>query len=149
MSFQDTFDRKVGTLLNADMTNPSDKPYPAQIGHEFLNAIVAGDLGALDTLLAPNATWWVQGWGILDRNALLQGLAGTIERSSGRALTVHRTTAEADRVAIEAEGRFSFAEGLYCNSYVYIFMIDALGRIVEGKEYLDTAIAARFYGAKG
>lgn len=137
------------------MTNPADISSPPDtapdaapdgIGAAFLAAIVAGDLGALDALLAPTATWWVQGWGMLDRDALLQGLAGTIGRSDERSLTVIRATAQADRVAIEAEGRFRFAEGLYCNSYVYIFVIDPSGRIVEGREYLDTAVAAQFYG---
>lgn len=130
------------------MTNPSDTLAPAQVGRHFLDAIVAGNLGALDALLAPTATWWVQGWGRLGRDALLRGLAGTIGRSSERAVTILRTTVQGDRVAIEAEGRFSFAEGPYCNSYVYIFTIDAQGRIAEGKEYLDTAVAARFYAAK-
>lgn len=130
------------------MTTHADTHAPAQVGRDFLDAIVAGDLRALDALLAPTATWWVQGWGTLDRDALLQGLAGTIGRSSERALTVQRTTAQGDRVAIEAEGRFAFAEGPYVNSYVYIFAIDAQGRIEEGREYLDTAVAARFYAAK-
>ncbi|ALR20563.1 MULTISPECIES: nuclear transport factor 2 family protein [Sphingobium] len=118
---------------------------PTQTGPSFLEAIAAGDLATLDAMLAPTATWWVQGWGELDRNALLQGLANTIRRSNERMLTISRMTAEGDRIAIEAEGRFSFAEGLYCNSYVYIFVIDRLGRIVEGREYLDTAVAAQFY----
>lgn len=130
------------------MTNPSKTPTPTQVGHAFLDAIVAGDLDALDALLAPTATWWVQGWGMLERDALLRGLSGTIGRSSERAVTILRTTVEGDRAAIEAEGRFSFAEGPYCNSYVYIFTIDAAGRIAEGKEYLDTAVAARFYTPK-
>jgi ketosteroid isomerase-like protein len=130
------------------MTNPSDTLAPVQVGRAFLDAIVAGDLDALDALLAPTATWWVQGWGMLDRGALLRGLSGTIGRSSERAVTIFRTTAEGDRVAIEAEGHFSFAEGPYCNNYVYIFTIDAQGRIAKGKEYLDTAVAARFYAAK-
>ena len=121
---------------------------PTQTGPSFLEAIAAGDLATLDAMLAPTATWWVQGWGELDRNALLQGLANTIRRSNERMLTISRMTAEGDRIAIEAEGRFSFAEGLYCNSYVYIFVIDRLGRIVEGREYLDTAVAAQFYQGK-
>ncbi|CAM8626230.1 MAG: nuclear transport factor 2 family protein [Sphingobium sp.] len=128
------------------MTIASPQPDPARTGQDFLDAIVAGDLDAIDALLAPDATWWVQGWGMLDRSALMRGLAGTIGRSGARAMTILRTTAQDDRVAIEAEGRFSFAEGEYCNSYVYVLAIDAQGRIAQGKEYLDTAVAARFYG---
>lgn len=127
----------------------SEDRSPARIGRDFLQAIVAGDLPTLDALLAPTVTWWVQGWGVLDRAALLAGLGATIARSSRRAMDISRFTAEADRVAIEAQGAFTFAEGVYANSYVYVIVTDASGRIAEGKEYLDTAVAARFYRAAG
>lgn len=119
---------------------------PAMVGKAFLDAVVAGDADRLDALLAPDATWWVQGWGKLDRAALLAGLGNTIARSSGRSMNVLRSTEQDDRVAIEAEGSFTFAEGIYANSYLYVIVTDGAGRIVEGKEYLDTTVAARFYG---
>ena len=50
----------------------------------------------------------------------------------------------ADVVAVAAQGEFLFPEGAYRNSYHYLFTI-AGGRIVSGREYLDTQIAARFY----
>ncbi len=139
----------MSLVLNRGMTAAPDDRLPTRTALAFLDAIVAGDLATLDGLLAPDATWWVQGWGTLDRAALMAGLRGTISRSSKRAMEITRTTAECDRVAIEAQGAFTFAEGVYANSYVYMVVIDVAGRIVEGREYLDTAVAAQFYAAKG
>jgi ketosteroid isomerase-like protein len=111
----------------------------------FLNAIVRGDFTEIEALLHPACTWWVQGWGMLDRERLLAGLADTIGRSSARRMDVQETTAEADRVSITAEGMFRFPEGDYCNSYHYLFTV-ADGQVLSGREYLDTRIAAQFYG---
>lgn len=134
--------------LDAAMPHASHDVSAAATGRAFLAAIAAGDLATIDALLAPGATWWVQGWGMLGRDALVTGLAGTIGRSTARSIEILRMTAEADRVAIEAVGEFVLAEGVYANSYVYMIVVDGDGRIVEGKEYLDTAVAARFYPAK-
>lgn len=126
------------------MTDQPETP-AARAGVAFLNAIVAGDFAALDALMAPGIGWWVQGWGLLDRDRLREGLAGTIGRSTEREMVIERITAQDDRAAIEAHGRFAFAVGDYCNTYVYLIRVDEAGRIVEGREYLDTAVAARFY----
>lgn len=111
----------------------------------LLAAIASGDLDRIGALLHPEAEWWVQGHGTLPRDQFLESLAGTIERAATRVLDVHSVTAQDDRVAVEASGRFAFAEGDYCNSYVYLFRI-ADGLIVHGCEYLDTQVAARFFG---
>lgn len=110
----------------------------------FLAAIVAGDVAQCGVLLAPAARWWVQGWGEMPGSAFLASLAGTIARSSSRAITTGHVTAEADRVAVQAQGEFTFPEGVYANSYHYLFEI-ADGRITHGFEYLDTSIAAAFF----
>jgi ketosteroid isomerase-like protein len=55
-------------------------------------------------------------------------------------------TAEEDRVAVAAEGRFGFAEGDYCNTYHYLFTISD-GRVIAGREYLDTVVATRFFAS--
>jgi ketosteroid isomerase-like protein len=118
------------------------------VGLAFLETIVGGDLARIDALLHPDCKWWVQGWGILDRQALLAGLGRTIGRAASRSMRVVRSTAEDDRVAIVAEGAFVFAEGVYRNSYHYLFTVSD-GRILDGREYLDTLVAARFYPAVG
>ena len=110
----------------------------------FLEAIVAGDIARCTALLHADAEWWVQGWGEMPGAAFLAGLAGTIARSSARTLRIGLVTAEDDRVAVQAEGAFVFAEGTYANSYHYLFEI-AGGRIAKGHEYLDTQVAAAFF----
>ncbi len=111
----------------------------------FLDAIVAGDIARCAALLHPAAIWWVQGWGETSGTTFLASLNQTIARASSRSMRIGLVTAEADRVAVQAEGAFHFAEGIYANSYHYLFEI-AGGRIVKGYEYLDTRIAAAFFG---
>jgi uncharacterized protein len=113
----------------------------------FLQAIVAGDVARIEALIDSKATWWVQGWGTLDRNSFVASLRGTIDRSSVRKMEILYATAEEDRVAIAAQGEFLFAEGAYCNSYHYLFTV-ANGRLIAGREYMDTRIAARFFAAQ-
>jgi ketosteroid isomerase-like protein len=110
----------------------------------FLEAIVSGDISRIEALLDPAANWWVQGWGMIERDAFLESLLRTIARSSGRKMSILSVTAEGDRVAVAAEGEFLLPEGAYCNSYHYLFTI-ADGRVILGREYLDTRIAARFF----
>ena len=112
----------------------------------LVEAIVAGDVARIEALIDPAASWWVQGWGALDRASFVTSLLRTIARSSARKMDILYATAEEDRVAIAAQGEFLFPEGAYCNSYHYLFTV-ADGRVVAGREYLDTAIAARFFAA--
>jgi ketosteroid isomerase-like protein len=114
------------------------------VARSFFDAIVEGDTAAIDALLHPQARWWVQGWGDLSRAAFLTGLGQTITRARTRRYAVLTLTAEQDRVAVEATGSFEFPEGTYQNTYHFLFRMSD-GRIVEGKEYLDTMVAARFY----
>jgi ketosteroid isomerase-like protein len=112
----------------------------------FLEAIAAGDGDVCAALIHPEATWWIQGWGDMAGADFLVSLRETIGRSSSRAMTITGVTAEADRVAVQARGEFRFPEGVYANSYHYLFRI-ADGQIFAGFEYLDTAIASRFFAA--
>lgn len=115
-----------------------------QVAAAFLAAIVAGNVAQCGQLLAPDARWWVQGRGDMPRSTFLASLARTVARSSARAITPGLVTAEADRVAIQAQGEFAFPEGVYANTYHYLFVM-ADGRIAQGFEYLDTTIAAAFF----
>jgi len=110
----------------------------------FLEAIAAGDIDRCAALLADDATWWVQGWGESSGAAFLASLGQTIARASSRKIRMGLVTAEADRVAVQAWGEFAFAEGVYANSYHYLFVI-ADGTIRQGFEYLDTSVAAAFF----
>lgn len=82
---------------------------------------------------------------MMTRAQFLEAVAGTIRRASVRVMKVQSLTAQDDRVAAEALGSFAFAEGEYCNSYVYLLTM-ADGLILRGREYMDTQVAARFFG---
>ncbi len=114
------------------------------VASAFLDAITAGDISTCAALLAPDATWWVQGWGEMPGSAFLPSLEQTITRSASRSITIDTITAEDNRVAVQAHGAFVFPEGVYANSYHYLFIISG-GRITAGFEYLDTMVAARFF----
>lgn len=132
-------------MASSSVTGSVAERSPASVGRAFLDAIVTGDTGTIEALLDREARWWVQGWGEQGRDPFVASLKATIARASVRAMKILSVTCEDDRVAIEALGSFAFAEGEYCNSYVYLLRIRD-GRIVDGREYLDTRTAARFFG---
>jgi len=79
------------------------------------------------------------------RSALLD--ASRFMSAAPRAkLEIVATTAEKDRVAMEAKGDFLFDDGKeYKNTYHFLFIVRD-GKVVEGKEYLDTALVERVFG---
>lgn len=113
----------------------------------FLKAIADGDLAAIEGLLAPGAKWWALGRGDRERDEFIGLLSGALLPASARKMEVVGVTAEGDRVAVEAEGEFIFPHGAYRNTYHYLFQVQG-GRIVYGKEYMDTAVAREFFSPK-
>lgn len=107
-----------------------------QVASAFLRAIEAGDEPALETLLAPSFHWWVAGWGERSRADLLVALSRTMAAFPSRRLSTTGITAEGERVAVEAEGRFERPGLLYCNTYHYLFIVRD-GLITSGREYFD------------
>ena len=118
---------------------------PKQVAAAFLQAIEDGDAAALEVLLAPSFHWWVAGWGERSRTELLAALSRTMTAFPSRRLAIKGVTAEGDRVAVEAEGRFERPGLLYCNTYHYLFIVRD-GRIASGREYFDTAVARAAFG---
>lgn len=116
-----------------------------QVAVAFLQAIEDGDATALEALLAPSFHWWVAGWGERSRADLLAALSRTMEAFPSRRLTPTGITAEGERVAVEAEGRFERPGLLYCNTYHYLFIVRD-GCITSGREYFDTAAARAAFG---
>jgi ketosteroid isomerase-like protein len=116
-----------------------------EIARAFLHAIEAGDVPALDALLDPAFHWWVAAYGERTRAAFLEGVTRTMRGFEQRQVTVTGITAEGERVAVEAEGRFERPGLIYRNSYHYLFIVRD-GRIASGKEYFDTAAAAAAFG---
>ncbi|CAN5341589.1 hypothetical protein BH10PSE16_BH10PSE16_12060 [soil metagenome] len=118
---------------------------PKQVAAAFLGAIEDGDAAALEALLVPSFHWWVAGWGERSRTELLAALSRTMAAFPSRRLAIKGVTAEDDRVAVEAEGRFERPGLLYCNTYHYLFIVRD-GRITSGREYFDTAAARAAFG---
>jgi hypothetical protein len=116
-----------------------------KIAIDLMTSMSKGDVERAETLLAEDATWWVLGSGYMERSALLD--ASRFMSSAPRAhFEIVATTAEKDRVAMEARGDFLFADGKeYKNTYHFLFILRN-GKIVEGKEYLDTALVERVFG---
>lgn len=117
-----------------------------QVALRFLHAIEVGDLPAIESLLAPDFEWWVLGWGDRTRAAFMEGLTRTIGGFDTRSVKITGTTTEGERVAIEAEGCFERPGLVYRNTYHHLFTVRD-GRIVQGREYLDTRVAAAAFGA--
>jgi ketosteroid isomerase-like protein len=116
-----------------------------KIAIDLMTSMSKGDVERAETLLAEDATWWVLGSGYMERSALLD--ASRFMSSAPRAqFEIVATTAEKDRVAMEAKGDFLFADGKeYKNTYHFLFIVRN-GKVVEGKEYLDTALVERVFG---
>lgn len=131
------------TTTNRDELHPTVDENK-RIASAFLQAIATGDLAAIEQLLHPDLVWWVLGFGELSRREFTASLAATIASSSERSVTINGLTAEANRVAIEASGSFKMPTTVYQNTYHYLFVIEA-GRIILGKEYLDTVEATRVF----
>jgi len=79
--------------------------------------------------------------GVFDRDGLIAIATHTINLlAEPPRLTIKGVTAEGERVAIEAEGRAVSKTGKpYNNRYHFLFVVRD-GVIVEGREYLDSAL---------
>jgi ketosteroid isomerase-like protein len=122
-----------------------------EVALSFFERLSAGDIdGALD-LIDEKVTWWLAGkpdqFEIAGSKtkAQLAEMLRSIETGmpEGIRLTITGVTAEGDRVAVEMNADGISVTGLqYQNQYHDLLEIRG-GRIVAGREYLDTAHAAK------
>jgi len=122
-----------------------DKEAIRQVAIDLMTAMPKGDIARADELLAADLKWSVLGSPGLSRSELLA--AAQFMSSAKRAeLEIIATTVEGERVAMEAKGDFLFEDGKeYKNSYHFLFIVRD-GKVVEGKEYLDTALVKQVFG---
>ncbi len=122
-----------------------------KVALRFVESLSTGDIdGALD-LIDEDVTWWLAGKpdqfeiaGSKTKQEFAEMLLtiGT-GMPNGIQLTVTGMTAEGDRVAVEMDAAGTSATGLeYRNQYHDLLEIRD-GKIVAGREYLDTAHAQR------
>ena len=122
----------------------NDNDRNKQTVQKFLEVFSSGDVKAILAMMADDATWWVAGSmpisGTYDKAAFGSLLAGVASGCKGGAirLTPKGMTAEADRVAVEAESLAHLNNGrTYNNHYHFLFTLRD-GKIAGVREYLDT-----------
>lgn len=114
----------------------------------FVEAVGAFDVNRLDQLLAPEARYWVAGRPreqYIPREHLLDAIEqmGNSLFDGPICFTVHATTTQGERVAIEASSKARLRDGRdYGNVYHFLFEFTD-GRISLGREYADTQILAQ------
>jgi ketosteroid isomerase-like protein len=121
----------------------------------YLDALVAGDVAAIEDSFAPDATWWLHGTLPLSgtkrgRAEIMDFLlnAGSLYRPGTQEFEFGDIIAEGDRAVLEWRVRaIAAATGRpYDNSYAGVFVVRD-GRIVQVREYLDSLHAAEvIYG---
>jgi uncharacterized protein len=113
-----------------------------------LRLIEALSKGIIDeATVTEDVCWWVPGRGIVNK-ADFGKIAKTVSGlfKSGVVMTIHGSTAEGDRVAIEAEAYGELRNGkIYNNTYHFLFLFRD-GRIFLAKEYNDSKHAADVFG---
>ena len=123
-----------------------------QAAKEFLKASAKHDPGPIAELLHEDATYWTAGiprlfayGGTRSKAEIVAYMATPSIFIGGAEVEFGSVTAEGERVAIEAVTSGTTADGRhYSNAYHYLFVFRD-GRIIQVKEYLDTAAAAEFF----
>jgi ketosteroid isomerase-like protein len=120
-----------------------DIEYNKRLTREFIDAIASGDTAAIVAAYADDGRVVTMGDTLISgvytkpqiaavAGAILQAFPGRLQ------FTIHSMTAEADRVAVEAESSGVHASGKpYNNHYHFLFTVRD-GKITGVKEYLDT-----------
>jgi ketosteroid isomerase-like protein len=122
---------------------------------DFLAAFSRGDVEAVLAMMGEDATWWVSGkieglsgsYSKAEFGPLMAG-AAALYRERALAITPSSMIAEGDKVAVEASGFATMADGrAYSPAYHFLFEV-AGGKILRVKEYMDTAHARDiFFGS--
>ena len=118
---------------------------------DFWAAFSASRFDDALALLADDATWRVMGQTSISRTyskaefaALVHGISASTV--SGIQVTPTLLTAEADRVAMEAESLGPMKDGkVYRNQYHFLHILEN-GRIRTVREYLDTEHVTQIFG---
>ena len=122
------------------MTNMLDRAL------EVLRTIGSFDTDRLEPMLSPDVRYWVAGMPVdfsVDRDGVLAALqqARTEVFDGPIEYTIRGTTTEGNRVAIEATSKAKLRSGAdYYNVYHFLFEFSDSGKLVLGREYVDTKL---------
>lgn len=115
------------------------------IARNYMQAIVDGDIDYIESIQHPDCQWWILGGGTLDKATFTQMSKEGLLTANTRKVEILMLTAEDDRVSVVAEGEMHFDNHVYKNSYHNLLTIRD-GKIVGGREYMDTQAVAEFFG---
>ena len=115
------------------------------VARRYMQAVVDGDIDAIEALQHPDVKWWILGFGDMDRATFIGSVKSGLIAAETRRVEITGLTAEGDRVAVEARGEMVFPDRVYRNQYHNLLVIRD-GLIVEGREYMDTRAAAAAFG---
>jgi uncharacterized protein len=133
--------RRVGCAMSQGETNKD-------IVRRFLGAVESGDLDVIESLQAPDCTWWVIGGGDMSRQAYTDAVKGMLLTASARSVKIIGIIAEGDTVAAEVRSEMHFGDRVYANEYHDLFQLKD-GQIIHGREYFDSGKVAAFFGPQG
>jgi ketosteroid isomerase-like protein len=111
----------------------------------YMQAVMEGDITTIEALQHKEVTWWVLGFGKLDRESFNASVRSSLLSAEKRMVKITGMTAEGDRVAYEAESEMTFPDKVYRNLYHNLVIIRD-GLIVEGREYMDTKVVQEAFG---
>jgi ketosteroid isomerase-like protein len=114
-----------------------------QLAQDFFAALSRGDVAAIIDAYAEDGTVQTMGntliSGVFDKGQIRQAAGAIFDAfPDGLTFTIHHLTAEADRVAVEAESRGMHASGKLYNNKYHFFMRFRAGQLVQLREYMDT-----------
>ncbi|WP_181779487.1 nuclear transport factor 2 family protein [Pseudonocardia pini] len=113
-------------------------PTPTDVALEYLRRFAARDVAGLLALTADDATYRSADGGVHPKEATAQVYGMLAALFSDLKVEVLGTTAQDDRVAVEAAIQGGLADGReYRNSVHYLFVV-ADGHITALREYSDT-----------
>jgi ketosteroid isomerase-like protein len=141
----------IGLASNGDVTMSA--PDNKKLMETIFAKVAAGDRTAFVDGLADDVTMCVTGqnsWSqtFRGKEALLRDLYGYLGTllAEGRRTVPHRLIADGDHVVVEAVGDMRTRAGVpYNNDYCLIYRLHE-GKIIEIREYLDSALCERVLG---
>jgi ketosteroid isomerase-like protein len=111
---------------------------------KLISCVADGRYPEAIALMTPDASWWIQGWQTFTGEGYMEMVesgAAKVDNTRFR-MTVVATTAEKDRVAMEATSHATLQDGkIYENTYHFLFVFQD-GLVKTVKEYLDTKYAS-------
>lgn len=118
----------------------------------FVEAMSTSDVSRVEALASDDFVYWVAGRTPLSGSSSLAELTAAMPNfgkifPNGLRISVTATTAELQRVAVEAASHGITADGkTYENLYHFLFEFDDAGKIAKVREYMDTAHVVETFG---